>query len=359
MNHSPLHTHLSYRQKLIIAELVETERTYYSKLTLLYKSYYVPSLSCLTQSQHMTIFTGVLPLLTLHSYLSPSLFLILDDSTLIEDTWIEELIKIFDKYVEMLKTYSIFVSNNDKAYDCVKSLLQENQNKSATIKESKQFKYICNNITQQPNSPNGIFSLLIAPVQRVPRYELLFKELSKDGNESIQRLTEQVHIVNQYINDTKKYNHDNEQMKLVINNIIGFKNVMGDELVVTGRQVITIRNVGITKGKKIHKRILVLFNDVVVFCKQVDEHWKVVFGATLMNCIIPSANEDLDDYHTILKKLQRRNRHDNKKVFPLLSVGNYNGKIQRVLFAVWELCDYPSLLLKIEIVDAIRKCNIK
>jgi len=106
---------------------------------------------------------------------------------------------IFVRLAPVMKLYAEYVNNFDAATNRLKELL-------ATPFGSSFFNFC----KQKSGSMLDVMSLLIMPVQRVPRYELLLRELMKYTDEShvdyqnLAKASDAIKQINTYINTKKK-----------------------------------------------------------------------------------------------------------------------------------------------------------
>ncbi|KYQ92149.1 pleckstrin (PH) domain-containing protein [Tieghemostelium lacteum] len=168
----------SQKRKNIADEILQTERVYVGKLKVIVEVYLAPLKAALdtshpplTSDQIQTIFGEIV---TIYNYNSHFL------------TRLEERMKqqassivfgdIFISIIDFLKTYSVYINNYTKS---LKTL--ENVRKSSTIDQL---------FLQYGTNPAcdslDLNSLLIMPVQRIPRYILLLTEIIKNTDKESQ-----------------------------------------------------------------------------------------------------------------------------------------------------------------------------
>lgn len=138
---------------MLLQELIDTEEIYVSKLKTLIEEYITPIKAVISDSDSSIVFSGgaVPILLKLHEYYF-----------LKELTSTKDPVKAFSKVSPYFKMYSSYISNFGMATKRLDVLVCEN----------KDLKKILQNSTAEP-----IDSLMISPVQRIPRYLLLLQQL--------------------------------------------------------------------------------------------------------------------------------------------------------------------------------------
>ncbi|XP_063960592.1 rho guanine nucleotide exchange factor 39-like isoform X2 [Lytechinus pictus] len=161
-----------------------------------------------------------------------------------------------------IKLYSTYANNFEKAID----LLQEWESKAANfvrfLRETEK-KDQCRSLS--------LHALLITPIQRVPRYKLLLKQLLDHTpsshedytkiKDALQNISEVTQGINEYIRE-----HENFQKMLDIQNSIGGK---APKLIIPGRKFIKEGPLmKVTKnGSGSHERMFFLFSDVLLYAK--------------------------------------------------------------------------------------------
>jgi len=169
--------------------------------------------------------------------------------------------EVFIKMAPVLKLYVEYINNYDQAQAQLKLLME--------TPEGEGFFTDCK---QKSGSPLDILSLHIMPVQRLPRYELLLKELlrfTEENHEDYSNLTqalEDIKKVNCYINEKKK-NVDSRQKLTSLQGSI--KNCPGD-VVQAYRYYLREGLLQVISAKKEENGVFYLFllNDIMIFTKK-------------------------------------------------------------------------------------------
>eukprot|EP01084_Bolivina_argentea_P271362 461715_1 len=120
--------------------------------------------------------------------------------------------KIFIEHAAMFKMYQNYLNNHHKTTQ-----------KLSQLQQKKKFIKWCNKAQSKINNQT-LGSLLILPIQRIPRYELLLKELIKrteklskrhkhlnDLNKALKNISE----INQIVNDRMKHYEQREKVKQI------------------------------------------------------------------------------------------------------------------------------------------------
>jgi len=161
------------RRRSIAMEIVETETTYVKQLSTVVEHFVIPFQKKdfdLTQSDIMTLFSNIEALRNLHKPMLDQLKMrIFDwqDSSCIGDVFFEN-----SKWIKLYKHY---VNNYDTAIDFLATLRKKN---SKVRKHLKELEYtpVMSNLNLE--------AFLVVPVQRIPRYVLLLRDLSRNTPET-------------------------------------------------------------------------------------------------------------------------------------------------------------------------------
>jgi len=208
------------RRSLIAKEIVDTEATYVASLVTLSSTWETPLRDALVQGEPIigekdidAIFSISSSILEVHNHMLKTF------QQRIEKWHDEqELADIFLTNAKALVLYTEYVNNYDNALLTLRQILKW-----------KPFEKFAESITgEELNVTTVLPSLLIQPIQRIPRYKMLLEDLLKStwtshpDYEALQASTEQISHVAMYINQQKK-KHDSLQKLLVIQNDLGKK----------------------------------------------------------------------------------------------------------------------------------------
>jgi len=161
------------RRRNIAMEIVETETTYVKQLSTVVQRFVVPFQKKefdLTQSDIMTLFSNIEALRNLHNSMLEQLKPRVQDwqdSSCIGD--------IFFENSKWIKLYKHYVNNYDTAMDFLATLRKKNAKVRKYLKE----------LEYTPAMANlNLEAYLVVPVQRIPRYVLLLRDLSRNTPET-------------------------------------------------------------------------------------------------------------------------------------------------------------------------------
>jgi len=248
---------LLYRYRWnIIQEIYNTEKTYLATLKQLSTHFIEPLRkgAIIGQEDVKFIFGGIDTIITINSHLMSDIEQVLSD-------WKPYSIigKCFTTLGAFLKAYTDYVKNFDFALQRIG--LCSKDSKFSTFIKSAEEKTV-------PRS--RLESLLITPVQRIPRYVLLLQDLLKhteDSHPDFSHIVEALDLIKSVamsINDTKRQSDNSLKVVEVQNKLLG----KCPNLVIAERRYIYegYLLVGDTFAKS--KRVYVfLFNDILIFSK--------------------------------------------------------------------------------------------
>eukprot|EP01125_Pyxidicula_operculata_P007443 TRINITY_DN2533_c0_g1_i1.p1 TRINITY_DN2533_c0_g1~~TRINITY_DN2533_c0_g1_i1.p1 ORF type:complete len:1306 (-),score=461.85 TRINITY_DN2533_c0_g1_i1:247-4164(-) len=281
--HPPPQLSRMKRRLNIAREILTTEKTY------------VKGLHCLTDiylKDLRTIPADVLPSQTAKTIFSNSEViykyntLILSQIQKRMENWYREKMQIGDIFVKMadfLKVYTAYVNNYNQAFQ---SIIQYS---SHPIVQASLVK------SQQHEEVNGmdLMSFLIMPVQRLPRYVLLLRDLLKNTEEHetdfalLSKAVEKMSSVADYVNDKKREAENLNAVSLISKLLVG-----STELVKTSRHFvrqgplyaieddnININSMHTTVKNNTSKlRYIFLFNDLLLTSKRNEDLFNKLTG---------------------------------------------------------------------------------
>jgi hypothetical protein len=242
---------LSNRQK-VVKEIFESEQTYISQLHTIVNLFLKPlredNPGLISAHDVSIIFHNIEDILAVNT----ELFNFMQQQTLGE---------AFSYLGPFLKIYGTYASNFGLGNETLERLLKEN-NQFKNFIEMQESQPECNNL----NLP----SLLITPVQRIPRYRLLLTELLKYTKRThieylkINNATQQIASVASYINEFIR-KHDNAQKMLKIQSSLSGKFMPG--IVVPGRTFIKEGKLMKVCRRRPKERMVFLFSDIFIYAK--------------------------------------------------------------------------------------------
>src|SRR3989338_2235174 len=242
----------SERRKHIVVELVSTERTYVAGLKLMLTHYKEPLQAVLSPIEVNTIFSIVEVLYDFHK-------LLLDGLEERVTQWGSNDTLIGSYFLHMVvffRTYSTYVNN----YNLAIEILTECQTKP-------QFKELLMLLTKKSGEAGGqsLYSYLIMPVQRIPRYILLLQDLKKhtksehpDYSFLAQSISAVAEIAD-YI-DEKRSSYDRTQRVVALSLLIQLL-PLDQDVISPGREFIYESELFVNSSE--HSYMCFLFSDII------------------------------------------------------------------------------------------------
>ena len=156
----------------IVNEIYSTEESYVQCLSQCLEYYHKPFLTCeeLDEKLRTQIFFSLPEIHT-----TSSAFLKEMEEHKIKGELTSQIGKIFKKFLPFFVVYKPFIGNNEICLN----LLAQIEKSPVVVQFLEQCRVSIPGMNQQP-----LRSILIMPVQRIPRYVLLFKELIKHTSET-------------------------------------------------------------------------------------------------------------------------------------------------------------------------------
>ena len=247
----------------ILQEIVDSERLYLDNMRLVVEIYIKPlegllkKSDCITSAELMAIFSNLQSICELNTDLLQSLESRKED---------ESLGKIFMDIAPVLKFYSVYVNNYDLSLTTL-----------AACRAREDFETFLKRCQEDERLKAGdISSYLIQPVQRIPRYELLLRDLIKNTEkdhpdlENLEAAIGQIALIAQKVNESKSRQ---EKMSKVLEVQVRFAaKPVFESFVAPHRHF--IRQDKLTKKPSSFKaggdrrRHFFLFNDIIIYAKR-------------------------------------------------------------------------------------------
>eukprot|EP01132_Coremiostelium_polycephalum_P006654 gene6654-8233_t len=222
--HSPQPT-ISIRKRTI-DELVRVEKGYVNDMTTLIDVFYNPFKNeDLIPKDHLyTLFCNICELRALHHN-----FLITLEKRC--SNWDNEKTTVGDLFLPMMgpfqKLYEVYINNYEKAFSLTKY-----------IKISPNYSNVQKLIYSYEKDPRcrslDFGSFLVMPVQRLPRYLVLLKEIEKNTTQMdhpdlnlTQLALVQLHDLTLYLNESKRKSSDVDKIQEIKNSVFGVDSVIG------------------------------------------------------------------------------------------------------------------------------------
>lgn len=181
----------------ILKELYTTEKAYVASLNVLIQDFYSPLKDIVTKDVHSKIFMSLGPIVAVNGYFLENLRVSIQNFKNYDDI-ADVLIKStfsFKLYVQYIVNYQI----------AVQTVIDEKK-KNSKFESFLSKKY--SELNRRGVAIYDILSYLILPIQRLPRYRILFEDLLKctpdDENEVMVKVVEQMKQVVAYCNDKQR-----------------------------------------------------------------------------------------------------------------------------------------------------------
>lgn len=179
-----------------LQEFINTENAYVNYLNMIIEHYYQPLLEIITSDVHHKIFSSIQ---TIHKLNSTFLQKITVE---IGNNERENFFKILEDFVKAFKLYTPYVQNYQTAYENIYN------EKSKNPKFEKHL--LTKSIFLVKHGLDDIFSLLIMPIQRLSRYQMLFQNIAKNSEGETRGFFEKIakemkEIVNYCNEKTREY----------------------------------------------------------------------------------------------------------------------------------------------------------
>jgi len=232
----------------IAVEMLVTERTYVKSLEMMIKKYKNPmeaasqqqSKPCVSSEEIHAIFSIVDTLYTYHSMLLEGL-----DRRVRQ--WGPET-QIGDYFLQMadfLRSYSDYVNNYDQAVETL-----------TKCEERPAFKALLQKCTNAGGELKGqnIYSYLIQPIQRIPRYILLLEDLKKKTRKDhidypqLGKAIEKVQEIADFVDENKAFYNDAQRMLILSEEVVGLPR--GEEVIQPGRVFVHEGQVKVNKAEE-------------------------------------------------------------------------------------------------------------
>ncbi|KAJ6254130.1 faciogenital dysplasia protein [Anaeramoeba flamelloides] len=270
-----------------LLEIVDTEQTYFKILNALVFEYIYPLRDCdfLEESVLIGIFSNIEMLYHFHSKFAQDLLeRYQSDLFLFAD--------LFQEFVPYLILYSSFVNNFDHSHQVLVQEKSKNKKFSNFLKETK----------SKSTIKQDIHSLLITPIQRIPRYVMLVEGLLKHL-ETNHYDYKPFQIVLSKLQDlainVNKKKYENEIVGPLLYLEKKFENLGGATLIKGGRQLLKEGHLIETSHPEPSKSWIFLFSDCIIFATNHGEKYQKRFA-------IPISQITIDEKKDI--KVKRSNQ---------------------------------------------------
>ena len=249
----------------IANEIKKTEENYVTKLTLFVEKFINPLYEAsLVTGDVLNLFGNLEKIKDYHVHFLKELSEKMenwDDQQLIGD--------LFKKKTNFLVTYSNYVNGFDSNLRQIKTAQVENQPFSTFVQKF------------QKEHKTDLDSLLLEPIQRIPRYELLLKQMYKNTGEghpdfvNLASAVEKLEKISLYINEEKRKSENHEQMESLKHQIIVPAKIIDlkdfEKKIFVKKDLLIARSRSLTNHKlpeQVATRLYVLFIDCLFVCKE-------------------------------------------------------------------------------------------
>jgi len=262
------------KRTFIVSELITTEESYIETLNVVMKNYYEPLEKRIASGDHKYFVESKQPMNHEHlTYIFSNISTILEfnkellqELKLRKENWSQQAMigDIFLRLTPFLKLYTEYSNNYDRSVDLLKRATKH----CASFRDFLDERRIK---SESEDLLPPLDALLITPVQRIPRYNLLLKDLIRHTSEAhpdYQNLTAALTLMEEiadHINNSMKTS-DNFKRLVAIEN--SFTRGTSVEIVAPHRCIIKEGSlIDISNEKKKKTTFLFLFNDCVVFAR--------------------------------------------------------------------------------------------
>ena len=358
-----------------IKELIETENTYVTNLQLLLERYYLPckEKQMFDINQIEMIFQPILKIFPINKQFSYKLNELYENvknysqnDSVAEEVRFKKFIQIFDETIDKFD-YSPYIN----PFDQLRQIVDSN------LKSNPQFKELCITKTTKPLSPDGITSLMILPIQRIPRYVMMMKDIvdytpqSKRTKELLEVRLKICKKANEIDQNKKEYGQQKDAEK-ENKNIIHYEEMVTKYNCINDkRRLIGKFEVNVFNGESIGKFVLILYNDIFILTHPKDDKYKVHTIKHLKYCtpissLKTNGNENVGETVSpaieLKKKLLRRlGKKSGDKITMVSQMGfclkivNHDTKIPKHYY-YWP-SDKNQSSLKIRLIEFITQAK--
>jgi len=252
--------------------------------------------SFITAEQISQIFSSIEIIYSLNSEVLGKL-----DKRLKEWPTVTRLGDIFLDFAPMMKIYTEYVNRFDDAVDTLKKLSTKGDKFQEFLRESM----------KNANSRLDLSSYLIMPVQRLPRYALLLKELIKFTEpthvdyENLNDAHDKVKEVNTYINKRKQDSDNNNKILAIQDSLVSAVPIV---IIAPHRLFIKEAKATVVSENKTVNVQVYIFNDMIVLASAQTHHKTIKYHFEAMikfNSALTIKDEDA-------QKFSITSKNDNK-----------------------------------------------
>ena len=192
------------KRTYIVEEILETERTYVNGLNGLLQEFDKPLARVIKPEETRTIFSNIHALLGMHK-------LLLDNLQDRMNKWSEQQVigDVLAQLIPFLKMYSTYINAFDTTNGLIEKLKKKNNDFRLLLPTCKHGIH---------EGDLGLSSLLLTPIQRIPRYVLLLKDLQKNTDpghpdfDNLQKACDAIQAIASEINERKRRDEQSKRI---------------------------------------------------------------------------------------------------------------------------------------------------
>ncbi|GAM28874.1 hypothetical protein SAMD00019534_120500 [Acytostelium subglobosum LB1] len=300
----------TFRRGKIIKEIIDTERSFKSALSICIRVCYNP----------LVVTSATSPILP--KEVVTKIFRNIDKIYRVNCEFLKKLMslsaepsvgEIVDAFVWLwdnpltTSAYRYYIKKFNKAMD----LIHDNRVKVPKFKEfldKCQFSDHCKSETLE--------SYLIRPIQRLPRYMLLLTDLlshthDKDDKAALETVLARTKTIIDQLNESKRTAENKEKAKMLKEKVVGLQE--GFQMVCDERRLLKEGLMMESRQKKVSKyRHLILFNDFLFFTKPTRNKYVVLQSMPLLEVKVVDMNNNNDlEYSFRILWSNREDRNEN------------------------------------------------
>lgn len=165
------------KQYEVLNEFIQTEKLYVSNLNLIIDEFFLPLTKILSDETHKKIFSSIQTIFKLNSTFLDSLEKVMSTQS------IKNIPFTISSFIKTFKLYTDYIQNYDLGFNTINNEKNKNPKLQAFLNEKYE------SLMKRGINVN-LGSLLIMPIQRLPKYLLLCEELLKNSPEEEKELLE-------------------------------------------------------------------------------------------------------------------------------------------------------------------------
>eukprot|EP00002_Diphylleia_rotans_P018135 TRINITY_DN351_c0_g1_i3.p1 TRINITY_DN351_c0_g1~~TRINITY_DN351_c0_g1_i3.p1 ORF type:complete len:1004 (-),score=180.23 TRINITY_DN351_c0_g1_i3:528-3539(-) len=276
----------------VVREIVSTEKSYVEYLDSLIKNVYVPmqKSGILKTEELHEIFSNLPTILEIHRGMSKKMESMLRN-------WPTHPLRMGECFLEMapfLAVYTQYINNHNRSTKAIEYLLHKNPAFAEAVRKMESDPSLLR---------QGLESILIMPIQRIPRYILLLEQLLKHTpsthleHTKLQEASLMCKSLGEKINESKREREMQDRLKEA-------QRLLGQDvkIMIPGRQCFHAGNLKIL-DKEISDVRCYLFNDCFVALNLVEKEKYRLRGCLMLSSL--SASSVKDNYPLATNKLDK------------------------------------------------------